>query len=110
MVCGLCMYYCTERIYEASSVCQSAVFSSGKSIKRKMRDLSIYFVGYIECLLIPQIRGVKGLAALLLGSQRLSGYQHKLIKLAEKSAIDIITTAVNLLIYIETEVLSKNVR
>lgn len=74
-----------------------------------MKDLSVFFVAYLESLLLPQVRGFGGLAALLLGSNRLTGYQHKLLKLQEKAAIDILTTAINLIIYIETEVLVKNV-
>ncbi|KAL8431221.1 hypothetical protein Efla_000166 [Eimeria flavescens] len=98
----------SKRIYEASSVCQSAVFTSGKSIKTKMSDLAVFFVGFLEHLLLHNVHALNGLAAVLLACDRLTAYHHKLLKLQEKCLVDILTTAVNLMIYIETEVLVKN--
>ncbi|KAL8434809.1 hypothetical protein ACSSS7_002946 [Eimeria intestinalis] len=100
----------SKRIYDASSVCQSAVFTSGKSIKTKMEDLSIFFMAFLEHLLLHNVHALNGLAALLLAADKLTAYHHKLLKLQEKCLVDILTTAVNLMIYIETEVLVKNVQ
>ncbi|OEH76451.1 high-affinity cGMP-specific 3-cyclic phosphodiesterase [Cyclospora cayetanensis] len=99
----------SKRIYDASSVCQSAVFSSGKSLQTKMVDLSVFFMAFFEHLLLHNVHALNGLAALLLASDRLTAYHHKLLKLEEKALVDILTTCVNLIIYIETEVLGNDV-
>ncbi|XP_026191384.1 uncharacterized protein LOC34619867 [Cyclospora cayetanensis] len=98
----------SKRIYDASSVCQSAVFSSGKSLQTKMVDLSVFFMAFFEHLLLHNVHALNGLAALLLASDRLTAYHHKLLKLEEKALVDILTTCVNLIIYIETEVLGND--
>ncbi|KAL8448647.1 hypothetical protein Emed_003648 [Eimeria media] len=59
-------------------------------------------------LLLHNVHALNGLAALLLAAEKLTAYHHKLLKLQEKCLVDILTTAVNLMIYIETEVLVKN--
>lgn len=75
-----------------------------------MGDLSIFFMAFLEHLVLHNVHAMNGLAALLLSSDRLTAYHHKLLKLQEKCLVDILTTAINLMIYIETEVLGKDVR
>lgn len=75
-----------------------------------MDELSHYFVAYLQHLVLHQVHAMNGLAAVLLASPALTAYHKKLLKLSEKCLIDLLTSAVNLVIYIETEVLSKSVR